>query len=302
MAYEIALLEQIERWVDSGILPIPSCGERIVELGSQQLVRGISHDAVVKFIRKFRPDSDAAEVSAPLPVNYYGAIYVDEIWHRCGLDYISYDVVEAPRSRVFDLNFHQVPSADQQSALFVTNIGTTEHVANQLNAFRTVHDLLKVGGVAIHAVPFTGMFKHSLFNYHPKFFFSLIVNNCYRLRHVEFRGPGLHAAWDPGNTIFDGDYLTHHPRLPGSEAWSAITLHSGMIYLIIERRHPDAFVPPVDFASGYFGDIPTGDLSALVGVDELPANAWADAYRRGVTPSQQELVPQSTSTSHLSLE
>jgi hypothetical protein len=302
MAYEIALLEQIERWVDSGILPIPSCGERIVELGSQQLVRGISHDAVVKFIRKFRPDSDAAEVSAPLPVNYYGAIYVDEIWHRCGLDYISYDVVEAPRSRVFDLNFHQVPSADQQSALFVTNIGTTEHLANQLNAFRTVHDLLKVGGVAIHAVPFTGMFNHSLFNYHPKFFFSLIVNNCYRLRHVEFRGPGLHAAWDPGNTIFDGDYLTHHPRLPGSEAWSAITLHSGMIYLIIERRHPDAFVPPVDFASGYFGDIPTGDLSALVGVDELPANAWADAYRRGVTPSQQELVPQSTSTSHLSSE
>src|SRR6516165_4013434 len=300
MAYEIALLEQIERWVDSGILPIPSCGERIVELGSQQLVRGISHDAVVKFIRKFRPDSDAAEVSARLPVNYYGAIYVDEIWHRCGLDYISYDVVEAPRSRVFDLNFHQVPSADQQSALFVTNIGTTEHLANQLNAFRTVHDLLKVGGVAIHAVPFTGMFNHSLFNYHPKFFFSLIVNNCYRLRHVEFRGPGLHAAWDPGNTIFDGDYLTHHPRLPGSETWSAITLHSGMIYLIIERRHPDAFVPPVDFASGYFGDIPTGDLSALVGVDELPANAWADAYRRGVTPSQQELVPQSTSTSHLS--
>ena len=265
MAYEIVLLEKIERWLDSGILPIPSCGERIAELGSQELVRGIPHDAVVRFIRRFRPDADEEELSAPLPANYYGAVYVHEIWHRCGLDYISYDVVEAPRSRVFDLNFHDVPPEDKQSALFVTNIGTTEHVANQLNAFRTVHDLLKVGGVAIHSVPFTGMFNHSLFNYHPKFFFSLIINNRYRLRHVEFRGPELHAAGDPGNTIFDGDYL------------------------------PDSFVPPVDFARGYFGDIPTGDLSVLVGVDDLPASAWADAYRRGVTPTQRELAAQAAS-------
>ena len=295
MAYEIDLLERIERWLDSGIIPIPSCGERIAELGSQQLVSGIPHDAVVKFIRKFRPDADEAELSAPLPVNYHGAVYVDEIWHRCGLDYISFDVVEAPRSRMFDLNFHHVPPADQQSALFVTNIGTTEHVANQLNAFQTVHDLLKVGGVAIHAVPFTGMFNHSFFNYHPKFFFSLIVNNRYRLRHVEFRGPGLHAAWDPGSTIFDGDYLPKHRKLPGTEAWSEITLHSGVIYLAIERRYPDAFVPPVDFARGYFGDIPAGDLSVLVGTDGLSASAWADAYRRGVTPTQRELASQAAS-------
>jgi hypothetical protein len=61
---------------------------------------------------------------------------------------------------------------------------------------------------------------------------------------------------------------------------------------VIEGRYPDAFVPPVDFARGYFGDIPAGDLSVLVGVDDLPASAWADAYRRGVTPTQQELVPE----------
>jgi len=139
------------------------------------------------------------------------------------------------------------------------------------------------------------MFNHSFFNYHPKFFFSLIVNNRYRLRHVEFRGPGLHAAWDPGSTIFDGDYLPKHRKLPGTEAWSEITLHSGVIYLAIERRYPDAFVPPVDFARGYFGDIPTGDLSVLVGIDGLPASAWADAYRRGVTPTQRELASQAAS-------
>jgi hypothetical protein len=285
MGYGTGHFQQMERWLESGILPVPSRGERIAEMGSQMVNVDTPADVLAGFIRKFRPDFDTA--SLHLPINSYGSVYAGELWNLCGMDYISYDVTEAPRSRVFDLNFHEVPPDDRASAVFVTNIGTTEHVANQLNAFRTIHDLLKVGGVAIHCVPFTGMLNHSLFNYHPKFFFSLIVNNRYRLRHVEFGGPILHAALGPGNTVFDGDRLPAHSKLPGSEAWSNTTLYSGMIFLAIERRYSDPFVPPVDFAGGYFGDIAAGDLSALVGVDELPRSAWADAYRRGVTPTQR---------------
>jgi hypothetical protein len=59
-----------------------------------------------------------------------------------------------------------------------------------------------------------------------------------------------------------------------------------MINLLIERVFADEFVPPVDFAPGYFGDIANGDLSALVGTAEQPHSAWADAYRRSTTPSQ----------------
>jgi len=285
MAYGAGLLQQIESWLDTSILPVPSSGDRIIELGSQMINVGTPPEVLARFIRRFRPDFAAPRPD--LPVNAYGCVYAGELWNLCGLEYTSYDVTEAPRSRLFDLNFHDVPSADRDSALYVTNIGTTEHVANQLNAFRTIHGLLKVGGVAIHSVPFTGMLNHSLFNYHPKFFFSLIVNNRYRLRHVEFGGPSLHASLGPGNTVFDGDHLPTHPKLPGSEAWSKTTLHSGMIHLVIERCYADPFVPPVDFAGGYFGDI----SSALVGVESLPHSAWADAYRRGVTPTQcrQEL-------------
>ena len=60
-----------------------------------------------------------------------------------------------------------------------------------------------------------------------------------------------------------------------------------MIDLVIERVFPDEFVPPVDFAKGYFDDMPMGDLSLLIGTDNLPHNAWADAYRRSTTPSQK---------------
>jgi hypothetical protein len=294
MAYSIELLNQIESWLDSGILPIPSPGDRVAELGSQMLNPDTPHDACAKFIRRFRPDFDEARLAIVLS-NPSAPIYVGGIWQLCGIDYISYDITEAPHSRLLDLNFHDVPSADKQSALFVTNFGTTEHVANQLNAFRAIHDLLKVGGVAIHIVPFTGMLNHSLFNYHPKFFFSLIVNNRYRLRHVQFTGPAVHAALDPAHNIFEGDHVRAHPKLPGSQAWSNTTLYSGGINLVIERRYPDPFVPPVDFAGGYFGDISSGDLSALVGVDHLPPNAWADAYRRGVTPTQRGSALQTAS-------
>jgi hypothetical protein len=286
MAYSHGLMSQIQHWLDAGVIPFPKLGERIVELGDQALNADTPDDAVISFIRKFKPDFDRKEIAGGLPANSFGVVYACEMWRRCGLEYLSYDVTDAPYSKVFDLNFHSVPSEDRQSAVIVTNIGTTEHIANQLNAFRTAHDLLKVGGVAIHSVPFTGMLNHGLINYHPKFFVSLIVNNRYRLRAAQLSEPVDHASYGVGNTVYDGDFIRGDAKLPGSEFWSATPLYAGMIDLVIERIFPDEFVPPVDFAKGYFDDMPMGDLSLLTGTDKLPHNAWADAYRRSTTPSQ----------------
>jgi len=286
MAYSHGLMSQIEQWLDAGVIPVPKLGERIVELGDQALNADTPDDAVISFIRKFKPDFDRKELVGGLPANSFGVVYACEMWRRCGLEYLSYDVTEAPYSKVFDLNFHNVPDEDRQSAAIVTNIGTTEHIANQLNAFRTAHDLLKVGGVAIHSVPFTGMLNHGLINYHPKFFVSLIINNRYRLRAPLLSKPVDHASYGIGNTVYDGDFIQADAKLPGSESWSATPLYAWMIDLVIERVFPDEFVPPVDFAKGYFDDMPMGDLSLLTDTDKLPHNAWADAFRRSTTPSQ----------------
>jgi hypothetical protein len=290
MAYSKELVAQVARWLELGIIPMPKSGDRIVELGDQELNAGMPLNVVIDLIKTIKSDFDAGEIAAELPTNQFGSVYAYEMWRRCGLNYLSYDITEAPFSRVFDLNFHAVPAEDRQTATILTNIGTTEHVANQLNAFQTVHDLLKIGGVAIHSVPFAGMLNHSLFNYHPKFFFSLVVNNRYRLLDVQFLGPSRHDDLGVGNTVYDGDYLISSPNLQGSENWARTPLCSGVINLAIERVFPDDFVPPIDFASGYFGDIPTGDLSALVKSAKLPHNAWADAYRRATTPSQNALL------------
>ena len=212
MAYGVGLLNEIEEFLDHGIVPIPQPRDRLIELGSQMLNVGTPVGAVISLIKKVKPDFDDSEIANGLPVNSFGVSYTYEMWRRCDLDYLSYDITEEPFSRVFDLNFHTVPAEDRQTATILTNIGTTEHIANQLNAFRTIHDLLKIGGVAIHSVPFTGMLNHCLINYHPKFFFSLVVNNRYKLRYVRLHGPVRHDALGVGNTVFDGDYLPVSPK------------------------------------------------------------------------------------------
>jgi hypothetical protein len=283
MAYGFPLIRKIGEWLDAGVFP-PMVGGTVVDLGSQMIDYGTPHEDVAGLIKRFRPRFDTAELAENFPAKppYYYA-YAAEIWRLCGVAYFSYDVTEtAPDCRIFDLNFHEVPETDRGCASLVTNIGTTEHVANQLNAFQVIHDLLKVGGVVIHQVPFTGLLNHCFFNYHPKFFVALIVNNRYKLRRIAYNGPFMHAHFGEGNTIFDGDYLPE----PGN--WAATALPSGSVELVIEKRFSDAFVPPVDFAKGYFDPTsPSTDLRRLLERDDVAESAWANAFRRGVTPTQK---------------
>ena len=74
----------------------------------------------------------------------------------------------------------QVPEGCRGKYRLVTNYGTTEHVANQLNAFKIIHDLTAVGGLMVHSVPAQGMFCHGLVNYNPKFFWMLARSNGYK--------------------------------------------------------------------------------------------------------------------------
>jgi len=63
----------------------------------------------------------------------------------------------------------------------VTNHGTTEHVFNQLNCFRFMHDLTKAGGLMIHVVPSAGYPRHGMFSYGELLFEELKRANRYGL-------------------------------------------------------------------------------------------------------------------------
>jgi hypothetical protein len=97
-----------------------------------------------------------------------------DMWRMLRREIVSLDIVGSDASMVhFDLNSDRVPANFKDHFDFVTNVGTTEHVFNQANCFKVMHDLTKVGSVMAHAVPFAGFENHGLFKYTMKFFTSI---------------------------------------------------------------------------------------------------------------------------------
>jgi hypothetical protein len=113
------------------------------------------------------------------------APWARQFWTWLGFDYASIDIDGSPASVPLDLNYDDVPADFKRRFQLVTNYGTTEHVANQLNAFKVIHDLASPGGIMIHVLPAQGMFNHGLVNYNPKFFWMLARSNGYKWHHMD---------------------------------------------------------------------------------------------------------------------
>lgn len=75
-----------------------------------------------------------------------------------------------------DLN---LPLPLQEQFDVVTNLGTAEHVFNQYQVFRSIHERCRPGGLMLHALPNQGAYDHGFFNYHPTFLFDLCEANGY---------------------------------------------------------------------------------------------------------------------------
>jgi hypothetical protein len=108
------------------------------------------------------------------------------LWRWLGYDYAAVDIDGTPGCIPLDLNYDSVPTCQQAKYHIVTNFGTTEHVANQFNAFKVIHELTIPGGVMIHNVPAQGMLTHGLVNYTHKFFWMLARSNGYEVLKLSF--------------------------------------------------------------------------------------------------------------------
>src|SRR5262249_52294033 len=86
-----------------------------------------------------------------------------EFYENLGYEYIAFDIDGRFGSRVFDLNHDQVPAGHVGWSDLTANLGTIEHVFNQVNCFRVVHDLTKPGGLMIHVSPLNNSIYHGLF-------------------------------------------------------------------------------------------------------------------------------------------
>lgn len=67
----------------------------------------------------------------------------------------------------------------------VTNFGTSEHVFNIANVFKTAYDLLPVGGIMLNALPAFGDINHGFYNIHPVAYFLLAKHSGFEI--VDFQ-------------------------------------------------------------------------------------------------------------------
>lgn len=130
-----------------------------------------------------------------------------------------------------DLNDGAVPEQYRGAFDIAINAGTTEHIANQGNAFAAIHDLVRVGGLMYHHVPASGNIDHGFFGYQPKFFHRLAHANEYEMVYFEMKGYG---EFEPP------EYLCERSQnLP--EKILGTHLHLAMI-----RKPAGKFVMPTD--------------------------------------------------------
>lgn len=66
----------------------------------------------------------------------------------------------------------------------VTNWGTTEHVFDQAQCWRTIHDLTKVGGYIAGEQPFIGYKDHGFYSIHPTLIKDVAAVNGYEIEHL----------------------------------------------------------------------------------------------------------------------
>lgn len=131
-------------------------------------------------------------------------LFLGEFLQLTQVEYVAFDVVNARGAEVFDLNRHSLHQSQRGTFDVVTNFGTTEHVLNQYNAFRVIHDALKVGGYVFHQVPSSGYLNHGYFCYNLLMFEDLAKANGYEIVDLWFYGPGAcntltdHARAYPG--------------------------------------------------------------------------------------------------------
>jgi len=226
--------------------------ERICEIGAQE-VNFKGHERILReFVDRF-PEGARRVTSGDID-RLAGCALAGELYTALGLSYVSMDITAVRDSIVLDLNYDDAPEDCLNSYDLVTNLGTTEHIANQLNAFKVIHDITKPGGYMYHELPYTGFLTHGLVNYTPKFFWMLCKSNFYE--YVEMMVIASHIPEPMHGDVLAGArfIVSEDGRMrerifdtgPGSGSSDGFRCQDSGIFCLMRKTFDAPFVPPVD--------------------------------------------------------
>ena len=124
-------------------------------------------------------------------------LFLAEVVELTDTEYCCFEVVSArhttkaayPQVHLFDLNVHSLSREKRATFDLVVNFGTTEHLMNQYNAFKVMHEAAKPGAYMFHQVPSTGYINHGYFCYNALMFKELAQANGYEIADLWLAGP-----------------------------------------------------------------------------------------------------------------
>src|SRR5580700_3996257 len=226
-------------------------GSAVIEVGAQQLDEtflSAKNDigAIGRFFGITSPPPPFAWSGPRSDTNVLaGAPLAREFWTWLGLSYASIDIDGSPGSIPLDLNYDEVPTAFIGKYDVVTNFGTTEHVANQLQSFKIAHDLATPGGLMLHVLPTSGGLNHGLVSYNPKFFWMLGRSNGYKIAFMTM-GQSDRDAVLPDDLV---EFLALYEPQAKSE-FAAYTMPVTSLVVALQKVFDTPFVAPLDVPTG----------------------------------------------------
>jgi SAM-dependent methyltransferase len=193
----------------------------MLEIGESHLVPSETAEALLSIVAPHLPAERIAEArrratsAAKSRSMYQKQFGPARAVHHAVFDPISYtaiDLEQGPRRYCLDLNG---PVSLHQQFDCVINNGTSEHIFDQANVFRVIHDHTRPGGVMIHFTPSLGWANHGLFHAQPGFFFDLAMANGYEVVLVVLSGDGICYPLQAGDGFRAA--LIAHPVLANAE-------------------------------------------------------------------------------------
>jgi SAM-dependent methyltransferase len=251
MGLAAGTIELLIRLRQGGFMPTSGT---VIEIGAQQLSNAFlrARDRLELLGQLFGattkldlPVPEATTIVGGVEPLSESAPLARQFWEWLGFRYDSIDINGSPNSIPLDLNYDVLPDWARKKFDVVTNFGTTEHIANQLNAFKIIHDLTAPGGIMIHAVPAQGLVNHGLLKYNPKWFWMLARSNDYRWLDFDYASLG-HITDLPDNVV--DAIAAHRPDI--AERKTQYKVVDGALWVTFQKVRDIEFIPPLDVNTG----------------------------------------------------
>jgi hypothetical protein len=235
MAYAPGALQALLSLIDAHV-PV---GGRILDIGSQDVAAATLRDLqpIMSKLHGNRAEELISQRFREGELWKVADLFKDSPFRHESIDlYPGESIIQA------DLNTFTVSEEYRGTFDLVANLGSTEHIFDQTNVFRCIHDFAKVGGAFWHSVPVTGYYNHGLYNYHPLFFVFMARANKYEIAGAAISPPHLDHT------------IPKSVSLHGTEHWTGIKQSSGMLHFVMRKAVDAPFQLFTDYDQAVMGE------------------------------------------------